>query len=62
MSRNFDHIAYSVSTLVYQYNCYSPNTIEYVLFNQGLLAGLERQAEASDSPVYLEGYEIGQTY
>ncbi len=62
MSRNFENLAYSVSTLVYQYNCYSPNTIEYVLFNQGLLAGLERQTEASDSQVYLEGYEIGQTY
>ena len=55
MSRNFNHLAYSVSTLVYQYNSYSPNTIEYVLFNQGLLAGLERQTEASDSPVYLVG-------
>ena len=62
MSRNFSDLAYPVRTLVYEYNFYNRDSVEFVLFNQGLLAGLQRQAVACDREAYLEGYLVGKSY
>ena len=62
MSRDLSKLAYPVCTLIQEYNFYNRDSVDYVLFNQGLLAGLQRQTVVCDREAYLEGYLLGKNY
>lgn len=62
MSRNISTLAYPIEELIYQYNPYLHDNLDYLLFNQGLRAGLERRTAVADNPAYRQGYELGLKY
>ena len=62
MVRDLSALAYPLKTLVFEYNLYARNSLEYALFNQGLLEGLKRDAATSKVPAYVKGYQVGKSY
>ncbi|MBE9029128.1 hypothetical protein IQ266_05045 [filamentous cyanobacterium LEGE 11480] len=51
-----------LSQLIRRYNNHNQSDIEYVMFNQGLKAGLQQATANVDDLSYLQGYWIGQTH
>jgi|GEM_PF-5626680 len=62
MVRDLSALAYPLTTLIFEYNLYIPNSSEYTLFNEGLLAGLKRDSATNQCPAYMKGYQVGKSY